>query len=696
MSTYLHRLGAYIFLFFLLVLGGSANAFEENIFLSTVDIEAGQTETIRISGLTREESVRIELERPEKNNLSFDLTTNVTGSESFVIPSLHTETSGEYFVHLYRSFSQIPSVSESFIVSPGSISRFKSQISLSEETIPADGKSFSKIEVAIADAFGNPIPNVDIRGFSSRNEDRVILPQKTDANGKAFGKVFSATPGVGIISLLAGDIILFEKPEIVFHMDSAPLKNAGSSGFGKYLQSSLFNSDNVGTASTEYFTIEGLNPEQTANEDLTIRVSAKDANGNVDTGYTGTIRFSSTDNKAILPSDYTFKPTDQGVHTFYLAISFGTVGQQTLSVLDIDDFRVSGELSVNVLPQEGDNPPPQNGDGCFGINIPTNGAKFSASRITLSGCSDICPAIKIVDGPTVLVEGLAVDTNGQFSYQTPNLADGYHEFQIQCASNEDLVSEKVGINVDRSAPTVLSVELSPSSCVEPGNPFEIKVGSSEELSNASCTVNNQSIGFEALDIKTFSGNANAPNTPGQYPIQCSIFDVLGNELYEENAGLLEVCSAPDEPEPEEPPTENVPPSCVSNLNAKPGDGKVTLFWSPAEDDTGIQNYTVLYGECGGDLTNVNTVPDARTQWYVDGLEACKKYCFAVSPIDENGMENQACKNDFNNFIEEAPICSEPPKITPPKSGRNSAIPFIVSLLIGGLSFFFLVKQKSSL
>jgi hypothetical protein len=41
-------------------------------------------------------------------------------------------------------------------------------------------------------------------------------------------------------------------------------------------------------------------------------VTAKDIYGNTVTGYTGTVHFTSTDNSAILPSDYTFQASDSG------------------------------------------------------------------------------------------------------------------------------------------------------------------------------------------------------------------------------------------------------------------------------------------------------------------------------------------------------------------------------------------------
>jgi adhesin/invasin len=45
-------------------------------------------------------------------------------------------------------------------------------------------------------------------------------------------------------------------------------------------------------------------------------VTAFDAYGNVVTGYTGTVHFTTSDAKASVPVDYTFTAADNGSHTF--------------------------------------------------------------------------------------------------------------------------------------------------------------------------------------------------------------------------------------------------------------------------------------------------------------------------------------------------------------------------------------------
>jgi hypothetical protein len=67
---------------------------------------------------------------------------------------------------------------------------------------------------------------------------------------------------------------------------------------------------------------------------FTVTVTALDAYGNIATGYTGTIHFSSSDQLAGLPVDYTFSAADAGVHTFMNMVTLSTAGSQTVTATD--------------------------------------------------------------------------------------------------------------------------------------------------------------------------------------------------------------------------------------------------------------------------------------------------------------------------------------------------------------------------
>ncbi|AKQ64156.1 Bacterial Ig-like domain (Group 1) /fibronectin type III domain protein [Myxococcus hansupus] len=79
-----------------------------------------------------------------------------------------------------------------------------------------------------------------------------------------------------------------------------------------------------------------------------VEVTAYDAFDNVVTGYTGQVRFTSTDAEAALPQDYTFTAGDQGTHVFNNGVTLRTSGAQTLTVTDLAAPQVSGELTVEV------------------------------------------------------------------------------------------------------------------------------------------------------------------------------------------------------------------------------------------------------------------------------------------------------------------------------------------------------------
>jgi hypothetical protein len=80
-------------------------------------------------------------------------------------------------------------------------------------------------------------------------------------------------------------------------------------------------------------------------------VTAYDAYGNRATSYQDTVHFSSSDKKAGLPANYTFTAADRGSHVF--AVSFGTPGQESLDVGDVNNPTVAGipqTISIAVVP----------------------------------------------------------------------------------------------------------------------------------------------------------------------------------------------------------------------------------------------------------------------------------------------------------------------------------------------------------
>jgi hypothetical protein len=97
-----------------------------------------------------------------------------------------------------------------------------------------------------------------------------------------------------------------------------------------------------------------------AGSSLTVSVTAYDSSGKIKSDYKGTVTFSSTDEKAILPATYTFTPADNGNKKFIVKLK--TAGKQTVSVEDkankfsatsnIINVGVGKIVSVDVVPEE--------------------------------------------------------------------------------------------------------------------------------------------------------------------------------------------------------------------------------------------------------------------------------------------------------------------------------------------------------
>jgi hypothetical protein len=83
--------------------------------------------------------------------------------------------------------------------------------------------------------------------------------------------------------------------------------------------------------------------------DLTL--TAYDGNGNLATGYTGTVQFTSTDGAATLRAPYTFTGADAGTHTFSGAVTLRTLGAQVVTVTDTVAPTITGSRTAIVASQ---------------------------------------------------------------------------------------------------------------------------------------------------------------------------------------------------------------------------------------------------------------------------------------------------------------------------------------------------------
>jgi hypothetical protein len=86
----------------------------------------------------------------------------------------------------------------------------------------------------------------------------------------------------------------------------------------------------------------------TAGATFSITVTALDPFQNTATSYTGTIQISTSGYASLLPAPYTFKPGDNGVHSFQMKMN--TIGSQSISVVDTNQNSIQGRGTLTVNP----------------------------------------------------------------------------------------------------------------------------------------------------------------------------------------------------------------------------------------------------------------------------------------------------------------------------------------------------------
>lgn len=96
--------------------------------------------------------------------------------------------------------------------------------------------------------------------------------------------------------------------------------------------------------------LTGLSDPTQAGTVSAITVTARDANGNIATGYTGTVAFTSTDPLAALPEPYTFTAGDGGTHHFASAVTLRTAGSRTVTATDQSVATITDAQTVTVAP----------------------------------------------------------------------------------------------------------------------------------------------------------------------------------------------------------------------------------------------------------------------------------------------------------------------------------------------------------
>ena len=154
--------------------------------------------------------------------------------------------------------------------------------------------------------------------------------------------------------------ILYENPTDFHDITSGtstgtPNYSAGSgydyvTGLGSPIANLIVGSlDGTSTASYDKLVLAAPTAE-TAGTPFRLTVTAQNSSGKTDTGYTGTIHFTSSDVQAGLPANFTFAAAaDHGTHTF--TVTLETAGSQSVTATDTTTSAITGMLSgISISP----------------------------------------------------------------------------------------------------------------------------------------------------------------------------------------------------------------------------------------------------------------------------------------------------------------------------------------------------------
>ncbi len=129
-----------------------------------------------------------------------------------------------------------------------------------------------------------------------------------------------------------------------------------------------------------------------------VTVTAKDSLDNPVTGYTRTIRFTSTDPQAVLPGDYTFVAADNGSHTFQVVLK--VAGGRTITATDLGDGTITGNVAVTVSGPTISGVSPISGPPAGGTTITVTGTNLQGASVTVDRAT--CTGVQVNGAGTSL------------------------------------------------------------------------------------------------------------------------------------------------------------------------------------------------------------------------------------------------------------------------------------------------------
>jgi len=188
-----------------------------------------------------------------------------------------------------------------------------------------------------------------VRVPTTSTADKVSLSNATPVFNCGNVDLVIDTTGLGGVAVTGALIVQTAKASGISGTFHSVTANGGYTPTVHYNANSITVDLTVTSAQTSTFVLSDFSGTQTAGTAGTMTVTAKNYYGVTATGYVGTIHFTSSDGAATMPTDYTFQPSDNGVHTFTSGVTLNTPGTQSITVADSVTNSISATQSGIVV-----------------------------------------------------------------------------------------------------------------------------------------------------------------------------------------------------------------------------------------------------------------------------------------------------------------------------------------------------------
>lgn len=609
-----------------------------------IDTIAGYSALIKTVPTLPNKNIDFKIKKPSGSEILIPAQTDDHGIAQVDLYDYHTRRAGIYEISAKFTVNETFGPINHFRVYPDEISPEQSIMFVNKQTALADSLDQISLSVTLKDHYGNPIEGHTVEIIPSRGSDKIVRASRqvyTNSQGEIEFFLGSSKPGISVYTAYdsTANQTLKQRAKIVYY-DS--INHPALIGGYDTTPTAYAQETDLDLTPVDHLKIENLPDLARINESLNFKITAYTEKNEIATHYTGTVRFSSTDDNANLPIDFTFQENHLGQHTFSLGLSFITPGLQTLSVNDLSNANLKDQTEITITTEEINNL-----NETIILLTPTEGT-YSQADIEVSGEAPVGFLVKIYSNDQEIGETYT-GTDERFTYQA-NLRSGLHTIYAALIdeNNEILeVSDEISIQIDLTPAIIDYLEILPANQVSASTLIEIKILSEPNLPKVSIVLDNSiyELTENLTQPGTYSTNIAAPSVEGSYSIDVILIDQLGNEASLREYSLLTI--TPNEI------TNPSGPKTVTGITAIPSDNRVTLTWDPPENEN-IYHYRIYFGNNADYLDQMIDTFDDNTTWYISNLTPGTTYYFQIVAVNFENQESVE-KSAVVNAIPEGEI-----------------------------------------